>query len=156
MSTNLSAPNTNSRVKVIPYQKLEKALQHGFGMDKESREIVERIIVEFATLCTDLDRLKRKIDEYETRPQCSGSPYWPNDNPGYMKCNHGVGRSCPMHGSPKNDRSRLRIGIGRDPLEIEKVEQAMLDYGECQRLKAKEKETRLRLNSFQQRLSNSL
>ncbi len=132
MSTTIVKLNSQTDLRIIKHEQFKEYLAANFAFSEESAQILDEIVIKLAQAEHDVARLTRKKEEYEAKPLCSGTAHWPDDNPGYMKCNHGTGDTCPMHGKHHNPRSRLRIGIGRDSREITKVETAIEDYRQYQ------------------------
>lgn len=155
MSTQ-SIVKPNGSNTTILHKQFKEYLVRTFKLDEQSIEIIDQIIVRFLTLAHRINWLEKKQTEYESKPLCSGVPYWPKDNEGYLKCNHGVGQECPMHGSPKNERSRLRIGVGRDQHEIKRVLTAIDDYSTYQKILRELAEKKNALQSMQYKVMNSI
>lgn len=159
MSTKVkTVTKLNGRVDVpiIKHEQFKSYLKQHFSLDNESAEIIDEIVIKLVTLLTDVKRLTNKKAEYEAKPLCNGSASWPKDNPGYMKCNHGMRQDCPMHGSPKGKQERLRIGIGRDPREIARVETAINDFAIYQSIKRELKDKTYELSRVQDELKKSI
>jgi hypothetical protein len=142
---------------IILHEQFIHELVRGFSsLDEESAELVDDTIIKLVNLSDRVARLRKQVEAYEALPLCNGVAYWPKDNSGYMKCNHGVGVECPMHGRPRKANGRLRIGIGRDADVIQATKKAMRDYALWEKSKRELSEAESLLQQLQRRLRNAL
>jgi len=119
---------------------------------------LEIIATALSSLDSHLDRLRRDVEKLDRAGVCTGVVHWRDvdvDNHlSKLYANHGIGESCPLHGKPDSGK-RLRIYVGADPEEQQKILAAMERHKQKLSLKKEIRQVEEQRDRIESRISDA-